>query len=328
MPDRRAFIGTAAGGLLAAAFSAFGQQPLPKVYRIGYLGTQRASDYKAQLEVLRMSLRELGYVENRNIVIEFRSAEGRYDRIPELAAELIALKVDAIVVEGPLSAHAVQHVSTTMPIVVGNVGDAIKAGLAASYAKPGGNITGMSFLAEELTVKRLELLKQAKPSIAKVAVLVRPANPVFVQILATARGEAERNRVQIEPIEVRDASELESAFSTAERRGVDAMLVHNDTLFYHRAESIAALAAKHRIVSVGNWDFAKAGGLIGYGQSMVQSYRHIAVFVDKILKGAKPADMPIEQPTKIELVINLKTAKALGLTIPQALLLRADEVVQ
>jgi putative tryptophan/tyrosine transport system substrate-binding protein len=325
--DRRTFIGTA-GGLLAAPFAALSQQPLPKVYRIGYLGTQRASDYEARLEALRMGLRELGYVEKRNIVIEFRAAEGNYDRLPELAAELVALKVDVIVVEGISTALAAKNATTTTPIVVGNVGNAVNSGLVASYAKPGGNITGMSFLAEELTAKRLELLKQAKPSIAKVGVLVRPANPVFVQIVATARGEAERNRVQIEPVEVRDASELESAFSTLERRGVDAILVHSDALFTHRAESIAALAAKHRIASVGPWDFAKAGGLIGYGQSMRESYRHIAVFVDKILKGAKPADMPIEQPTKIELVINLKTAKALGLTISQALLLRADEVVQ
>lgn len=237
MLDRRAFIGTAASGLLAATFSTFGQQPLAKVYRIGYLGSQRASDYTERLERLQADLRELGYVGNRNIVIEFRSAEGRYDRLSELAAELVALKVDVIVTEGPQSALAAQHVSTTTPIVVGNVGDAVKSGLVASFAKPGGNITGISFLAEELTAKRVELLKQAKPSIAKIGVLVRPTNPVFVQILAAARSEAERNGVQIEPVEVRDASELERAFSTVERRGIDAILVHTDSMFYARGES-------------------------------------------------------------------------------------------
>ncbi len=182
--DRRAFIGTAASGLLAAAFSAFGQQLLPKVYRIGYLGTQRASDYKERLERLQTNLRELGCVENRNIVIELRSAEGREDRLPELAAELVALKVDVIVTEGPLSALIAQHVTATTPIVVGNVGDAVKSGLVASFAKPGRNIRGMSFLADE----------------------------------------------------------LESAFSTVERRGIDAILVHTDALFYARGGSIAALS--------------------------------------------------------------------------------------
>jgi putative tryptophan/tyrosine transport system substrate-binding protein len=185
----------------------------------------------------------------------------------------------------------------------------------------------MSFFAEELTAKRLELLKQAKPSIAKVGVLVNPSNPVFVQILAVARGEAERDGVQIEPVEVRNADALESAFSTAERRGIDAILVHSESLFYAHAESIAGLAAKHRIPSVGPWDFGKAGGLIGYGVNTLDNYRHLGVFVDKILKGAKPADMPVEQPTKIELLINL-TAKALGLTLPQSLLQRADEAIQ
>ena len=326
--DRRTFIGSVALGIAAAPFAAFGQQPLAKVYRIGYVGPQRASDYEARLEALRMGLRELGYVENRNIVIEFRAAEGNYDRLAELAAELVALKVDVIVVEGPTSALAAQHVTTTTPIVVANVGNAVNSGLVASYAKPGGNITGMSFLLEELTAKRLELLKQAKPSIAKVGVLVHPANPVFVQILAVARSEAERDGVQIERVEVRDANALEGAFSTLATRSVDAILVHSDGLFYAHAKSIAALAAKHRIASVGPWDFAKAGGLIGYGVNTLDNYRHIAVFVDKILKGAKPADIPVEQPTKVELVVNLKTAKVLGLTVPQSLLLRADEVIQ
>jgi putative ABC transport system substrate-binding protein len=328
MPDRRAFIGTVASGLIAAAFSAFGQQPLAKAYRIGYLGSMWASDYPERLERLRANLRELGYVGNRDVVIEVRAAEGRYDRLPELAAELVALKVDVIIAEGPISALAAQQVTTTTPIVVGNAGNAVKSGLVASLAKPGGNITGMSFLLQELTAKRLELLKQAKPSIAKVGVLVNPSNPVFVQILAAARGEAERDGVQIEPVAARNAGAFDGAFSTVERRGIDAILVHNDSLFYARGESIAALAAKHRLASVGYWDFAQAGGLIGYGSSPMNNSRQIAVLVDKILRGAKPADMPIEQPTKIELVINLKTAKAVGITIPQSLLVRADEVIQ
>jgi len=326
--DRRIFISAAAGGLLVVPFSAFGQQSLASVYRVGYLGSQRASDYETRLERLRMGLRDLGYVENRNLVIEFRSAEGKYDRLPELAAELVALKVGVIVVEGPTSALAVQQVTTTTPIVIANVGNAVSSGLIASYAKPGGNIKGMSFLLEELTAKRLDLLKQAKPSIAKVAVLVRPANPAFVQVLAAARSEAERNGVQLERVEIRDADALQGAFSTVERRGIDAILVHTDSLFSAHAESIAALAVKHRITSVGSWDFAKAGGLIGYGVNTLDNYRHLAGFVDKILKGVKPADLPVEQPTKIELAINLKTAKTLGITIPQSLLVRADEVIR
>jgi putative tryptophan/tyrosine transport system substrate-binding protein len=326
--DRRTFIGSVALGIAAAPFATFGQQPLAKVYRIGFIGTQRASDYVTRLEALRMGLRELGYVENRNIVIEFRAAEGKYDRVPGLAAELIGLKVDVLVVNGPLAALAAKHITTTTPIVVANLGDAVNSGLIASLAKPGGNITGMSFLLEELTAKRLELLKQAKPSIAKVGVLIHPVNPAFVQVLRVLRSEAERNRVQIEPIEVREADELESAFSTLATRGVDAIVIHSDSMFLAHAESIAALAAKHRIASVGPWDFGKTGGLIGYGVNALDYYRHIAVFVDKILKGAKPADIPVEQPTKVELVVNLKTAKALGITIPQSLLVRADEVIQ
>jgi putative ABC transport system substrate-binding protein len=328
MMDRRTFIGSVASGIVAAPFAAFSQQPLAKVYRIGFLGAESASGYVTRLEALRAGLQELGYVENGNYVLRFRWAEGKYDRLPDLAAELVSLKVDVIVADGLKATLAAKHTTITTPIVVLNVGDAVNSGLIASYAKPGGNITGMSFLLEELTAKRLELLKQAKPSIAKVAVLINPVNAAFVQVLRVLRSEAERNRVQIEPIEVREADELESAFLTMEAKGVDAILVHSETMFSAHAKSIAALAVKHRIASVGTWDFGKAGGLIGYGVNALDYYRHIAVFVDKILKGAKPADIPVEQPTKVELVINLKTAKALDLTIPQTLLVRADEVIQ
>jgi len=314
--------------MVAAPFAAFGQQPLAQVHRNGFLGVQSASDYATRLEALRTGLRELGYLEARNIVIESRWAEGKYDRLPGLAAELVGRKVDVLVVDGLTAALAAKRTTATTPVVVANVGDPVNSGLIDSYAKPGGNVTGMSFLAPELTAKRLELVKQAKPSIAKVAVLIHPANPAFVQVLRVLRSEAERNRMRIEPIDVREADELESAFLTLATRGVDAIVVHSDTMFFAHAKSIAALAAKYRIASVGTWDFGKAGGLIGYGVNTLDNYRHIAVFVDKILKGAKPADLPVEQPTKVELVVNLKTAKAVGLRIPQSVLLRADEVIQ
>jgi putative ABC transport system substrate-binding protein len=277
------------------------------------------------LEALRAGLRELGYVEGKNIVIEVRWAEGKYDRLPELAAELVNLKVSVIVVYGTKAAVAAKRATTTIPIVVGS-GDAIGQGLVTNLARPGGNLTGTTTFTSELAAKRLELLKEAVPRITQVAFLVNLAYPPStLQALETA---AEALKLALPQFPVRGPDEFDSAFATIVTRRIDAVVVQADTMFEVNAKAIADLAIKHRLPSVGTVDFAEAGGLIGIGANLLEGHRRLAVYVDKILKGANPGDLPVERATKFELVIDLKTAKALGLTIPQSLLLRADEVIQ
>jgi putative ABC transport system substrate-binding protein len=326
--DRRTFVEAAVSSLLAAPFAAHGQQPPTKVYRIGFLGAESASYDSRRLEVLRTELRKLGYAEGRNIAIEPRFAEGNYDRLPALAAELVGLKVDVLVTSGSKAGVAASRATATIPVVVSNMGDAINPGFVANYAQPSGNVTGMSQLNPEVAAKLLDLLKQVKPQSATVAVLLNPANPNSGLVLRAQKRAADAMKVALEPVEVRGPDELESAFSTMGRRGIDALLVQSETMFSAHAKAIADLAIKHRIASAGTFDFARAGGLIGYSTNRLEAFRHLVRYVDKILKGAKPADLPVEQPSKVVLVINLNTAKALGLTIPQSLLLRADEVIQ
>ena len=299
-----------------------------KVYRIGLLGTHSHSSHAKGVEALRAGLRDLGYVEGKNIAIEYRWAEGKYDRLPDLAAELVRLKVDVIVTTGGTPpALVAQQATTTIPIVTTGVGDAVGAGLAANLARPG-NITGLTDFVPELTTKRLELLKEAMPRTRRVAVLVNPDNlqrgaPTFKAMESTAGSL----KVTLHKVEIRRPDEFEHAFSTMAESRVDAVVVMQDALFNANVRVIADLAAKKRLPSSGTKDLAEAGGVIGYGWNTSDNNRRAATFVDKILRGAKPADLPFEQPTKFELVINLKTAKALGLTIPQSLLLRADEII-
>ena len=300
-----------------------------KVYRIGLWGTPSHSSHAKGVEALRAGLRDLGYVEGKNIAIEYRWAEGKYDRLPDLAAELVRLKVDVIVTTGGTPpALVAQQATTTIPIVTTGVGDAVGAGLAANLARPGGNITGLTDFVPELTTKRLELLKEAMPRTRRVAVLVNPDNlqrgaPTFKAMESTAGSL----KVTLHKVEIRRPDEFEHAFSTMAESRVDAVVVMQDALFNANVRVIADLAAKKRLPSSGTKDLAEAGGVIGYGWNTSDNNRRAATFVDKILRGAKPADLPFEQPTKFELVINLKTAKALGLTIPQSLLLRADEII-
>jgi putative ABC transport system substrate-binding protein len=324
---RRAFIGTLAGGLLAAPLAAEAQ-PAGKVWRIGYLGSGSASGQGNRADALRAGLRELGYVEGKNIVIEYRWAEGKYDRLPDLAAELVNLKVDILVTAGTPGTLAAKQATTTIPIVMAGTGDAVATGLVSSLARPGGNITGSTDSVPELMAKQLELLKEIMPRTGRVAVLVNPGNLSRVPVLKAMETTAKSLKVELQKFEVREPNELETAFSTMAKSRVDAVVVTTDSLFNANVRTIADLAAKKRLLSAGTKEFAEAGGSIGYGLNFSAISRRAAYFVDKILRGAKPADLPVEQPTQFELVINLKTARALGLTVPPSLLGRADQVIQ
>jgi putative ABC transport system substrate-binding protein len=318
------FIVTLALGLPAAPLAA-AAQPAGKVWRIGFLGYSSGSIP----EPFREGLRELGYVEGQNIVFESRGPEGHIDRLPELAAELARANVDLIVTMGTPGTRAAKQATTTIPIVMAFSGDAVGLGLIASLAWPGGNITGTTFLNPELHVKRLELLKEVVPGLSRVAFLLRPDNPAPAsrQAMEQAAGPLQ---LELQTVQVLDPNEVERVFSTLTGEGVHAITMHDDWLQETPARQIAIAdgAVKHRLVMVGPAQLAKTGALIGYGVNFNDLWQRAAVFVDKILQGAKPADIPVERPMKFELIINLKTAKALGITIPPHLLVWADKVIQ
>jgi putative ABC transport system substrate-binding protein len=283
------------------------------------------------LEAFRQGLRELGYVEGQNLVMESRYAEGSAERLPDLAAELVQLKVDVIVAGGGAGIRAAQRATQTIPIVMAVTGDAVREGFVASLAHPGGNITGLSWLGDELPGKRLELLKETVPQSARVAVLANPANPAGYETAIRSLTVAARALgLHLHVAEVRSADALETAFAALTREGADALIVQEEPLLIdHLRGRIAALAVTHRLPAMSYWKSAvEAGGLMSYGPSMLDMQRRAATYVDKILQGAKPGDLPVEQPTKFELVINLKTAEALGITIPPRILFQADEVIQ
>jgi putative ABC transport system substrate-binding protein len=314
-------------GLLAAPVPSSGQQPA-KVYRIGFLGAASASAYAPKVGAFQQGLRGLGYEEGKNLVIEFRWAEGHYDRLPALAAELVGLPVDLLVTHGTPGTRAAKGATTAIPIVMAAIGDAVATGLVASLARPGGNITGSTFFSPETNAKGLERLKEAVPRIRRVAVLANPDNPQAGPALRAMALTATSLKVALLQFEARGPSEFESAFTAMARGRVDALAILDDGMLIANAGGLAALAAQRRLPSVGFKEFAQADGLMGYGVDLPELFRRAAVFVDKILKGARPADLPVERATRFELLINLKTAKVLGLTIPQSLLSRADEVIQ
>jgi putative ABC transport system substrate-binding protein len=308
------------------------QQP-GKVARVGVLAPGFA---QPPLAALRQGLRGLGYVEGQNLTLVERFAEGRYDRLSGLAAELVRLKVDVILSLSTPAALAAKNATDTIPIVMLGVGDPVKSGLVASLARPGGKITGLTFFAGDLSAKWLELLKQAVPRITRIAVLLNPANPAVnpanpdkaLDLNATAVA-ARALRVQLQILEAPDPSELDRAFSTMAKERADALFVVADPMFFGQRSRIVDLAATHRLPTIfASRGFVEAGGLMAYAPNADEIYRRAAGYVDKILKGAKPADLPVEQPTRFELVVNLKTAKALGLTLPQSILIRADQVIQ
>ena len=311
--------------LLALVLPTQAQQP-KKVPRIGIL-SPLSSSADDLLDAFRQGLRELGYVEGRNIVIEYRSAEGRNDRLPELAAELVRLKVDVLVTTGPAAVGAGKQATSTIPIVMGAVGDAVDFGFVASLARPGGNITGMSWLGPELNAKRLELLKEVFPKVVRVAVLWDPATPkTYVRATEVA---ARSLGINLRVLEVAKSNEFDHAFATLTGDGAGALEVMPSTMFASQMRQLVDLAAKSRLPAIfPDERYAQAGGLLSYGPSFPEMYRRAATYVDKILKGAKPGDLPVEQPMRFEFIINLKAAKQIGLTIPPNVLARADKVIK
>jgi len=328
MISRREFIAVGAG-FLATPLAVEAQEPA-KVPRIGFLGTNLAANPHLQ-EAFRQGLRDLGYVEGRNVVIEYRSAEGKPERFPAVAAELVALKVDVIFAGGTPAALAAKQATRTLPIVFAGVGDPVTSGLVTSLARPGGNVTGLSVLAPDLVGKGLELLKQAVPGVSRVAVLWQPGGlgeRTEKDMLKEAEVAARALGVRLHYVEAQGPADFERSFSDMTKVRAGALTVLTTPMFISERRRLVDLAAKNRLPTVYLFrEFVDAGGLMAYGADLADMFRRAATYVDKILKGAKPGDLPVEQPTKFELVINLKTAKALGLTIPQSLLLRADEVI-
>ena len=303
-------------------------QQAGKVHRIGFLGSATARGSAKAVESFRAGLREFGYVEGRNIGIEFRWAEGNYDRLSDLVADLIATNVDVLITHGTPGTRVAKEATTTIPIVMAISGDAIATGLVSSLARPEANLTGSTYFLPQLNAKRLELLKEVFPSISRAAALSNPDNPVSRPIIPTMQAAAASLNVILEVVRAQGPSEFSPAFAAMTKSRVGSVVVTEDGEFAASFRTIAALALANKLPSIGAREYAEAGGLIGYGVNILDLYRRAAYFVDRILKGAKPADLPVEQPTKFELVINLSTAKALGLTIPPTLLSRADDVIE
>jgi putative ABC transport system substrate-binding protein len=329
---RREFI-TSLGGAAAWPLAARAQQAA-KVPRIGYLmtGSLEMPEGRALVDALRQGLRERGYVERQTIVIEYRSADGKIERFPQLANELASLKLDLIIAGNTPAARAVQHATSSIPIVVPIMGDPVEDGLVASLARPGGNITGLTFLGPELVTKRLGLLKQALPNASRVAALWHPGaygERTIRDMLQATHAAARTLAIELQLVEVRGADEFDRAFGAMVGNRADALIVFPSPMLFLERKRIVDLATEHRLPSIAQArEFAELGGLMAYGASIADLQRRSATYVDKILKGASAAELPVEQPTKFEFVINLKTAKALGLTILESFQLLADEVIE
>ena len=314
--------------LLAFSFPAQAQQPT-KVHRIGYLVSALPSSTPARIEAFRHGLRELGYVEGKNILIEPRYAEGKSDRLPALAAELVRLKVEVVVTTGTLVTRAAKEATGAIPIVMANDTDPVINGFVASLARPGGNITGLSTFAPELSGKRLELLKEIIPKLSSVAVLGTSTGPANAQNLKETELASEALGVKIQYLDVLGPKDIETAFRAASKGRADAVLLLASSVFTSQRTQLADLAVKYRLPATYNRpEYVEDGGLMTYGPSINDLFRRAATYVDKILKGTKPADLPVEQPTKFEFIINLKAAKQIGLTIPPNVLARADKVIR
>jgi putative tryptophan/tyrosine transport system substrate-binding protein len=326
--SRKIFLWLLTTVLLTTAPSAEAQQP-PKIPRIGFLITSSPSAIAPRMDAFRQGLRELGYVEGKNIVIERRHADGKFDQLPLLAAELVSLKVDVIVSSGPTATRPAKNATSTIPIVMTFDDDPVGSGFVASLARPGGNITGLSTLSPELSGKQLELLQEIVPRLGQVAVLGTSTRQGTAQALKEMELAAGASRVKLQYLDVQDPKDIESAFRAASNGRADAILVLQSPIVNSQRAQLADLALKNRLpAAYPRQEFVEDGGLMSYGASISDLDRRAATYVDKILKGAKPADLPIEQPTKFELVINLKTAKQIGLTIPPNVLARADRVIR
>ena len=326
--DRRAFIGTVAGALLATPLAA-GAQPAGEVPRIGFISTTSPGTAPAT-EAFVLGLRDLGYVEGQNITVVWRWGRGKTERFPEFAADLVRLKVDAIVAANPPAGHAAQAATRTIPIVIPTMNDAVGDGFVASLARPGGNITGLSVHRREIQSKQLQLFKEALPNLSRIALLVDATDRTNPDVAREAESAARVLGVRVHPlVEAHGPGDLDGVFATITKEGARAAVVVSGTMFYANRVQLVEHALKSHLPMMCNYrEYVAAGCLMAYGFDLPDLFRRAAIYVDKILKGAKPADLPIEQATKFELVINLKTAKALGLTIPPSLLQRANQVIE
>lgn len=328
MNKREFVVAVLALGAAAGPIPSFAQQQ-GKVWRVGFLSSVSASSSSQNTDAFLKGMRELGYVEGKDLAIEWRFADGKLERLPGLAAELVQLKMDVIVAAGSPAIGAAQQATTTIPIVMATTGDPVGSGFVKSLARPGGNITGLSSMGGDLGPKLFDLLHSAVPELRRVAVLVTRTSTTYREILEGVQDAAQRAGVRALVFEASSPEEVENAFSTMGRENVDAVIVGSSSFFAQQRRQVAELALKYRIPSMfGNPANVEAGGLMSYGYKVTDNYQRAATYVDRLFKGGKPGDMPVEQPTKLELVVNLKTAKAIGLTIPQAIMLRADELIQ
>jgi putative tryptophan/tyrosine transport system substrate-binding protein len=326
--ERRKFLATLGGAAAAWPLAARAQQGA-KVYRIGFLSAGSEVRPPRLWSVFVNGLRELGWIEGKNVVFDRRYADNSLDRLPALTTELVHLDVDVIVTVGTLAPLAAKRATTSIPIVMMNAGDPVGSGLVASLARPGGNVTGMSLMAPDLGGKRLELLKETLPRLSHVAIIWNAANPYSALVFNETLGAAKKLTVEIQSLEVRSPGDLDGALAATMRNHVDALVIVEDPLTFNHLNKVATFCANNRLAAIyGLREFADTGGLMTYGASQADLFRRSAEFVDKILRGFKPSDLPVQQPTKFELVINLKTAKALGLDVPPTLLARADEVIE
>ena len=323
---RREFIALLGGGV-AWPLAARAQQRTEPL-SVGFLGASSAAAYATRIEALRAGLRDLGHIEGRNLVFETRWAENNYERLLVLASELVRIGCLVIVTHGTPGTRAAKQTSASVAIVMAVSGDAVATGLVNSLARPGGNVTGESYFSPELNAKQLELLKEIVPQITRVAFLVNPANPVTEINVSSVEKTAALLGMEMQPFKVQTPAELDLAFSTMAQRHVQAVVVDSDGMLNANAAAVVALALQHAIPASGDTEFPKAAGLTGYGPNFIEMFRRAAYFIDKIAKGAKPGDLPVEQPTKFELIVNLKTARAFGLDVPPTVLARTDKVIE
>ena len=326
--DRRAFVGHLALGILAVPLVGEAQQ-VGKLARIGVLASSTETNFEPSIKVFREALQVAGWVEGRNLTLDVRYPGEQYARLPELAAELVSLKVDVLATLGTPATLAAKRATTTIPIVMESLSDVVASGLVPNLARPGGSITGVSGFAPELSGQRLELIREIFPRAERIAVLANRSNPVTADILRATESAGQQMRMKLRVLDVHQPAELEAAFDTMRRERTDALVLVADPLLFSERPRIIQLAARHRLPAVYEMRlFPEAGGLLSYGPLSQERFQRMALYVDRILRGARPGELPVERPTTFELVINLNTAKALGVTIPQSLLLRADEVIR
>ena len=329
MTTRRELLVALGAGALAAPARSFGQQPATRLRRIGSLGPGSGTELTSRLEALRAGLRDLGYAEGRNLVIEFRWANGELSRLPALAAELVHMKVEAILAISSLAVEAARKATASIPIVMTNVGNPVGSGFVASLTHPGGNITGLTNVSVDVSRKYMELLHEAAPKLSRVAVLINSVHPNHPTVLEQVRVGAKAIGVAVSPIDVPTIDELGTALAGVVRARANALIVPADPTFQVKGREIAEFALKNRLPTMfGNASVVEAGGLMGYESNLQDMFRRAGGLLARILNGAKPADLPVEFPTRFELIVNLKTATALGLTLPQSLLISADKVIQ